>query len=341
MFKRGDLDFHLVRVAREWVEEMNFDRVQRGLIQKRKVFNEYPQSTYGIAFNTRRQPWDDIRVRRAMTHLFNRELLIQKLFYNEYQPKHSHFFGAYANPNNPKNPYDPKAALALLAEAGWKDRDAQGRLVKAGRPLTMELVYYSKTQEPFLTIYQEDLRKVGIALNLRLVTFETMGRLMDDQQFDTVIVGYTGLLFPNPETAFHSSLADQKASGNLTGFKNARVDELLKQYDVEFDQTKREAIIRDIDGIVTGQHHWALAWDAPFIRIAYANKFGMPAYYITRYGDNRDPLTLWWVDPEKARQLAQAGRDANAKMPIGTTDVHYWEAWVKQQGGGGTAVINR
>ncbi len=341
MFKRGDLDFHLVRVAREWIEEMNFDRIQRGLIQKRKVFNEYPQSTYGIAFNTRRQPWDDIRVRRAMTHLLNRELLIAKIFYNEYQPKHSHFFGAYANPSNSKDLYDPKTALALLAEAGWKDRDAQGRLVRNGRPLTMELLYYSKTQEPAFTIYQEDLRKVGIALNLRLVTFETMGRLMDDQQFDTVIVGYTGLLFPNPETQFHSALADQKSSGNLTGFKNPRVDELLKTYDTEFDQPRREAIIREIDGIVTNQHHWALAWDGPFTRIAFANKFGFPDYYITRYGDNRDPLTLWWLDPEKARELAQAGQDANAKMPVGTTDVHYWEAWVTERGGGGTAVITR
>ena len=38
----------------------------------------------------------------------------------------------------------------------------------------MELIYYSKISEPPLTVFQEDLRKVGIALNLRLVTFETM-----------------------------------------------------------------------------------------------------------------------------------------------------------------------
>jgi microcin C transport system substrate-binding protein len=331
MFKRGDLDFHNVTVSRQWVEEMNFERVQRGLAQKRKIFNDYPQSTAGIAMNTRREPWTDIRVRRAFTHLLNRELLIQKIFFNEYVPKNSHFFGSYANPQNPKNLYDPNAAITLLAEAGWKDRDAQGRLVKGSRPLSVELLYYSKQHEPAFTIYQEDLRKVGITLNLRLVTFETLARLMDDRQFDLVYIGYTGLLFPNPETQFHSSLADQKDTNNLTGFKSARVDELLKQYDVEFDQAKREAIIREIDGIVTNEHHWILGWQASFFRLGYANKFGHPEFYLTRYGDSRDPLSLWWGDQEKERQLAQAARDGSITMAVGPTDVRYWESRTASQ----------
>jgi microcin C transport system substrate-binding protein len=332
MFKRGDLDFHLVRVAREWVEEMNFEHIQRGLIQKRKIFNEYPLSQMGIAFNTRREPWSDIRVRRALTHLLNRELLIEKLFYNEYEPKNSYFFGNYEDPQNPKNPYDPKTALSLLAEAGWKDRDAQGRLMRNGRPLSMELIYYSKTSEPAFTIYQEDLRKVGISLNLRLVTFETLGRLLDDRQFDTAFIGYTGLLFPNPETSVHSSLADTNNTNNITGVKNARIDALLKDYDVEFDQPKREAIIRDIDGILANMHHWILGWDAPFFRIAFANKFGHPDSYLTRYGDYRDPLSLWWRDSAKEQQHGEALRDNNAKLTVGPTDIHYWENWMKERG---------
>jgi microcin C transport system substrate-binding protein len=325
MFKRGDLDFHLVIVPRQWVQEMNFDRIQRGLAQKRKVFNDYPKSTAGIAINTRREPWNDIRVRRAMTHLLNRDLLISKIFFNEVVPKNSHFFGNYANPQNPKNEYDPKAAMSLLAEAGWKDRDAQGRLVKNGRPFVAEMMYYNKAQEPAFTIYQEDLRKVGITLNLRLVTFETLARLLDDRQFELLYIGYTGLLFPNPETQFHSSLADQPATNNVTGLKNGRIDELLKQYDVEFDQAKREAIIREIDGIAANEHHWILSWEAPFYRLAYTNKFGYPESYLTRYGDYRDTLSLWWSDPEKERQLAQAARDNAATLPIGSTDIRYWD----------------
>jgi microcin C transport system substrate-binding protein len=111
----------------------------------------------------------------------------------------------------------------------------------------------------------------------------------------------------------------------VTGLKNGRIDELLKQYDVEFDQAKREAIIREIDGIAANEHHWILSWEAPFYRLAYTNKFGYPESYLTRYGDYRDTLSLWWSDPEKERQLAQAARDNAATLPIGSTDIRYWD----------------
>jgi microcin C transport system substrate-binding protein len=332
MFKRGDLDYHYVFVPRQWVQEMSFDRVQRGLAQKRKVFNDSPKGTAGIAINTRKEPWNDIRVRRAFAHLLNRELLIEKILFNESIAKNSHFFGNYANPTNPKNPYDPKTAMSLLAEAGWKDRDAQGRLVRTGRPLAVELLYYREDHEPAFTIYQEDLRKVGITLNLRRVTFETAVRLVDDRQFDLAYLGYGGLLFPNPETQWHSSLADQKATNNVTGLKSPRIDALLKQYDVEFDQAKREAIIREIDGIAANEHHWILGWEGtPPYRLTYSYKFAHPDSYLTRYGDNRDPMTLWWVDEEKERQLAQAARDNSMKFPVGQTEIHYWENLPKNQ----------
>jgi uncharacterized protein YqeY len=139
LFKKGDLDYYFVNISQVWVQDLNTPNFQRGLILKRKVFNNYPQSTQFMAFNTRRAPWDDIRVRKAFVLLLNRQLLIDTLFFKEYQPLNSTYPGTeYENPNNPKNPYDPQQALALLGEAGWKDRDAQGRLTKNGQPLQVE-----------------------------------------------------------------------------------------------------------------------------------------------------------------------------------------------------------
>src|SRR5918994_734563 len=118
MFKKGDLDYYLVNVSREWIEELNFDRVQRGLIQKVKIFNDYPIGISGIALNTRKAPFDDVRVRQALAAFLNRDVLIERLFYKEYQPQHSyHAGGIYENPNNPKNTYNPSAGLKLLADA--------------------------------------------------------------------------------------------------------------------------------------------------------------------------------------------------------------------------------
>jgi len=332
MFKKGDIDDYYVNVSREWVEEMNFDRVQRGLIQKRKIFNDAPSGFSGIAFNTRKDPFTDIRVRKALTLLQNRDELIKKLFFNEYVPLNSYYAGGiYENKNNPKNLYDQQAALALLAEAGWKDRDAQGRLVKNGQPLALELLYSSKGSEAWMTVYQEDLRKVGIGLNLRLVTPETLFKLVMDRNFTMVSMGWGALLFPNPETSFGSELADQANNNNITGFKDPRVDALLKQYDTEYDQKKRAALIQEVDGIIANSYQYLLGWDAPFQRIAYWNKFGQPEGYLTRVGDYRDIPSLWWVDGQKEADLRKAMGDNAMNLPVGETEVRYWPQYGERE----------
>ena len=332
MFKKGDLDYYNVNISREWVEEMNFDKVQRGLILKRKVFNDEPAGISGLAFNTRKAPFDDVRIRQALAHLQNRELLIEKLFFKEYLPLNSYYPGGlYENPNNPKMPYDPQRALTLLAEAGWKDHDAQGRLVKNGQPLAIEVLYSGKSSEPWLTVYQEDLRKVGITLNLRLVTGETLFQLVGQRKFDFEYQGWSGLLFPNPETSFDSKLADQNSTNNITGVKDKRIDELLPQYDIEFDPQKRVAIIREIDGILANLHHYVLGWYAPFQRIGFWNKFGFPDGVLTRIGDYRDIPSLWWIDPDKQSQLTKAMGDASTKLDSGQTEVRYWKDYAQRQ----------
>jgi len=338
MFKRGDLDSFAPVNATYWVQEFGkLDRIDRGLIQKRKVYNDKPMGMRGIAFNMRKAPFDDIRLRRAMSHLLNRPLIVEKLLYNEEAPINSyHAGGIYENPSNPKIDYDPQLAIKLLAEAGWKERDAQGRLIRNGQPLTMELMYASKVYEPILTTYQEDLRRVGIGLNLRFLTPETMFQLVGDRQFDLVQVGWTGLLFPNPETSLKSTLADANSNNNITGIKNKRIDELLDVYDREFDTKKRIAIIQEIDGILANLYPYVLEWDTPAERLAFWNKFGQPPGYLTRTGDSRDIPSLWWIDPQKDAELRRAMGNASAKMPVGDTDSRYWQEYAQRAGSNST-----
>jgi microcin C transport system substrate-binding protein len=332
MFKKGDLDFYYVNISREWLQEFNFDKVQRGLVQKRKVFNNSPAGIPGLGINTRRPPFDDIRVRQALNYLFNRQLFIERLFFNEYVPVNSFFArSVYENKNNPKNPYDPQKALALLGEAGWKNRDAQGRLVKDGRPLTIEVMYPDPGEERWLTIYQEDLKKVGITLNLRLLNYETQISLQGQRKFDLVDLGWAVPIFPDPETEYRSTLADVPDSNNVTGFKDKRVDEILDQYNKEFDLHTRITMIQELDGILANAYQYVLKWDAPFSRIAYLNKFGHPDSYFTRIGEfYMDMPVLWWIDPAKEQQYNRAMADSSVKLDVGTTDVHYWEEYDKQ-----------
>jgi microcin C transport system substrate-binding protein len=331
MFKKGELDYYVVARAKQWVEDTDFENAQRGLVQKRKIFNNQAWGTQGFAMNTRHAPFDDIRVRKAFTFLLDRALMIEKLAYGQYLPLNSYFPGSvYENPNNPKNPYDPQAAVNLLAEAGWKDHDAQGRLMKNGQRLEVELLYDTKTFEPYLTVYQEDLRKVGITLNLRLTTPETAFKSMSERQFQMVLAVWGSLLFPNPETQFLSTLADQNNNNNITGFKNARVDELCKKYDAMFNIDDRIRAIREIDGIVANDYQYVLLWYGPFTRILYWNKFGTPPGYFARtadyFGDQGGPglPQMWWIDSGRQTKLDQALRDPSIKLEVGPVEDRYW-----------------
>ena len=330
--KRGDLDLFVLTRAQQWVQELGFPNVKRGLIQRRKVFNNNPQGIQGIALNTRREPYNDIRVRKALRHLFNRELMIQKLAFGEYVPMDSIFaFSVYENQNNERIKYDPQLAIQLLAEAGWKDRDSAGRLTRNGQPLTLELVYGTQGFDRYFTVYQEDLRRIGITLNLRLVTWETLVKLLDDQAFQMAMISYTGEVFPNPRANYHSTLADQKNTNNITGFKNKRADEIIDIYEREFDINNRVKLMQEFDGLFTNEHQFILQWAAPFQRLVFWNKFGYPQGVLTRVGDYRDAPTLWWFDPEKARRTEAATRDTSINLGEGPADDKYWIEYAKRE----------
>jgi microcin C transport system substrate-binding protein len=188
----------------------------------------------------------------------------------------------------------------------------------------VELLYYNHATEPQLTVYQEDLRKVGISLNLRFITPETQFQMISERHFQIAYLGWGALLFPNPETSFGSSLADVNNNNNITGFKDARVDQLCKDYDKMFDVKERIRAIREIDGILANAYNYVLSWDTPSTRMAYWNKFGTPHGYLPRIGDYYSIYTMWWIDPDKDTKMQQALRNSSMKLDVGQTEDRTW-----------------
>ena len=86
----------------------------------------------------------------------------------------------------------------------------------------------------------------------------------------------------------------------MSGFKSERVDTLTKEYRSCFDPKRRAEIMREIDGIAYKEYTASLSWFAPFHRVLYWNRFGMPESLVTRFQDDRSIMYLWWNDEEKA-----------------------------------------
>ncbi len=324
-FKKGDLDFFLVVKALSWAEECDFDKVQSGWILKRKVYTEEPQGFSGFAFNTRHAPFDKKEVRLAFAHLFNREKLIDKLFFNQYDFIDSYYPGSeWGNPGNAKIRYNPEKAAQLLAEAGWKERNDQGWLIdKDGKVFELTLEFGQKGMERIFTVIQEDFYKAGIKLELKLIDYRTLLKKIEERNFQLHFQSWTAIIFPNPESSWMSEMADQKNNNNLPGFKNARVDELCKEYNVTFERKRQIEIIREVDALIFNDHPYALGWYANYNRILYWNKFGCPKGHFTRVGDYVDIPAYWWFDSEKDAALQNAIK-TNSKLPTGELVDDYW-----------------
>jgi microcin C transport system substrate-binding protein len=325
-FKKGELDVYVVGRASWWVNEFNYDEIERGVCLKRKIFNEDVQGISGLAFNMREWPFDDIRIRKAFAHLYDRDKLIEKLFHGEYIKLHSYFpSSVYENPNTAKYEYDPEMAKTLLADAGYKERNSDGWLVNEnGQILELTLTFDSPSWERIHTVLQEDLQHAGIKLNLKQLTSTTQFQNNMDHNFKLAFQSWTGLFWPNPNSSFHSDNAEVTPSTNITGVADAYIDSLAFIYDNEYDQTKREELIRLIDRRLTEIVPYALAWYGPFNRIVYWNKFGYPDGFLSRTGDYLAVQSLWYIDPEKEKAMNEAIDDPSKTLPTGDTEDTWW-----------------
>jgi len=330
-FKKGEFDAYTIGRAQWWVEEFDltnqdFDYLHRGLIQKRKIFNNHLSGTSGLAFNMREgRIFNDINLRLVMAKLWNRQQLIEKLFFNEYVPIKSYFPGGqYENQANELVTYDPEGAVELLTKSGWSDRNKDGWLVKDGQIFEIDFGI-DQSMERIFTPYQEDLAKVGIKMNLKYIARQTMFKnVMNERDFDIHYQGWTMPTFPNPETHYGSEAADQSGTTNITGFKSNRVDEISSDYKTMFNPKDRIDALREVDKIVYQSHAYALGWRAPYSwRCGFWNKFGMPDHYLGYSGNWKSAYAYWWYEPKLATKVYQAKDDKSITFPHGNTEIYY------------------
>ena len=297
-------------------------------MQKRKIYNEHPVGYNGFAFNMRVPPFNDKRVRQAFAHLFNRERLMEKLFFNEYEYTNSIFPGRDwgSGAERTRIEFDPDLAEELLAEAGYEKRDQEGYLVsEKGERLEVTLEYGTQGWERIWLVVKEDYEAAGVKFNLKLIDPSTLMKKISERQFKLHWQGWGALLFPNPETSWRSNLADQDNNNNIPGFKNARVDELCKQYNLVKSWDERKAITKEIDSLVAADFPYAYGWHSNYFRLLYWNRYGHPAKYFTRTGDVAAEMmiALWWFDEAKEQALMVA-MDAEDTLPQGETIVKPW-----------------
>ena len=201
-FKKGEILWRQEFTSKTWATEYNFPAVLDGRVLRLEIPEEKRPSLQAFALNTRRDKFAHPATRQAIATLFDFEWTNRNLFFNAYKRSNSLFarseFVAEGKPDEaelklleplrsklPDTVFDTavmqnvtdgtgkdrsifRKADRLFAEASWKKKNGQ-LLDGQNRQLSIEVLIDSQVFERILSPYGENLRAMGIEVNLRLV----------------------------------------------------------------------------------------------------------------------------------------------------------------------------
>lgn len=324
-FKKGIFDAYPIYTSSIWMKKTQFEQVKKGWVVRQAVYNKEPKGYQGLAVNLRNPKFQDLRVRQALGYLLNRQAMNEKFMYNQYFLLNSIYPDLYpdnVNPDREVTPYNPEKARQLLAQAGW-EVNSQGKLEKEGNLLQ---ITFLSAMEDFrhLNLYIEDLKSVGIEAKIEKINRSSLTKRLDNHDFEIFWTAWGASRLRDPESAWHSSTADQKASQNYPGVKDAEIDRLIEQQKLEYDIDKRNEILQQIDARLGEIIPYIFLWQSDHGRILYWNKYQTPKFVFDKFGMEESIIAYWWEDPVMLESLDQA-MEADEKLPLKPFKVVYQE----------------
>lgn len=216
----------------------------------------------GLVINLAKAPFDDVRVRQALNHAIPVKQIAERVFFGFAKASDSPLaFDTQGYKRAGEYEYSFDKAKALLAQAGWTP-GADGKLQKGGQPLKMRMLA-SEGLFPgdvsITEICQRAFQQVGIdAAITKIEGGAYWGALRKERaalDFDVAIFGFnpsnaSGLY--HLESLFKSNADDNGKLDvwNIGRYRDAKVDELLRQANETVDLAKQNALLGEVQQIV-------------------------------------------------------------------------------------------
>jgi len=330
-FKRGLYDFRVETEPLRWHDGYDFAAARNGEVIRETTKISMPQPSQFLVFNTRRPVFSDIRVRQALTQLFDFEWINRNYFFGLYARSAGYFAGselsAYGRPAGARErellkPFAARIppdildgsyrlpvtdgsgrdrttlrnALTLLSEAGY---DLDGTVLRqrtTKTPLTFEILVTTRDQERIALAYSRDLKRAGIEASVRAVDPVQFDQRRLGYEFDMVQNRWDQSLSPGNEQSFYfgSQAADIPGTRNYMGAKDPAIDALI---DALLEARERPAFVsavRALDRALMSGFYAIPLFNAGEQWIARWNRVERPA---------RAALTgylpeTWWQKPD-------------------------------------------
>jgi peptide/nickel transport system substrate-binding protein len=339
-FKRGLYDFRVEHEPLRWHSGYDFSAVRSGEVIRDTIKPGVPQPSEFLVFNTRRPVFSDIRVRKALTLLFDFEWINKNYFFDLYRRTASFYAGselsAYGRDADARErellkPYlstiapdildgsyrlpvtdasgrdrsTLRSALALLSEAGYELDGAVLRNRTSKIPFTFEILATTRDQERIALAYQRDLKRAGIEVTVRAVDPVQFDQRRLGYEFDMLQNRWDQSLSPGNEQSFYwgSEAADIPGTRNYMGAKDPAVDAMIAAMLAAHERPAFISAVRALD------------------RVLMSGFYGIPVFnvaeqWIARWNRIEKPSTtaLSGYLPETWWQKA----DAQSKTPSDT-----------------------
>ncbi len=192
-----------------------------------------------MSMNTRREPFDDVDVRRAVTHAIDKQQVLDiaygggeigGTFMDTGDPAHRDFSHLY--------PYDPDRARELLEESGAvRDEEI--------------VITVPQNYDPHVTaaqLYQQMLEDAGFNISLNLVEWSTwLSDVYGGGNFDLTVIGHTGKLDPD------GRFGEMTGEDSYTGWSDERFRSLVREARRTPDLDERYELYEEAQEILAEQ----------------------------------------------------------------------------------------
>jgi peptide/nickel transport system substrate-binding protein len=290
-----------------------------------------PQPSDFLVFNTRRPVFADIRVRQALTLLYDFEWINRNYFFGLYTRSASYFAGsklsAYGRPADARErellePFASdlapdildgsyrlpvtdgsgrdratlRRALQLLLQAGYEFDGTVLRQRSTRAPLAFEILVSTRDQERIALAYSDSLKRAGIAATVRVVDPVQFDQRRIGYDFDMIENRWDQSLSPGNEQSFYfgSAAADIQGTRNYMGAKNPAIDAMIAALLAARDQAGFVSAVRALDRVLMSGFYAIPLFNAPEQWIARWNRIERPkATSLSGYL----PET-WWQRPD-------------------------------------------
>ncbi len=344
-FKGGDFDAHMVNSSRDWALDFKGDFVKKNYYIRGSFPHSRVAGMQGFVMNQRNDIFLSRKVRAAVAMVFDFQWSNKNLFYGQYTRNECYFdnnpeMKAKALPNSEVksllqklrakhgSPFVPKTTLtkpvgapgqdqslekniqianALLDSAGWQ-MEADGIRSKNGKRMAINLVLNSPLFQRIVEPYKNNLKKIGVKLDIKVVQIAKYEEILRNFNFDMIVANYPQSRSPGNEqrSMWSTEAASTPGSRNYMGIKNPAVDDLINN--IVEAKSRKELInsIQAMDRILTHQFYIVPNWYISYDRIVYWNKFSHPKINASQSSIINNILEWWWHDENKATTLTKA-----------------------------------